>query len=215
VTAWKIPLVVAAITLPIIGGFALGSVFGDIGSGSGLAVGALVVAAIVVIAARQLPRGPIESAAAEDDRRHLLLVPTVAVEEPRAIAQISRAARLVPAAGDVDVLVLAPARIRFLDRWASDVEPAREAAQRNLVATVAALAKAGVKAEARVGDEDVVQAVEDQLQTFPATEVVLVSEAEAVDADSAAGAELERRLEAEFHHVVLDRGGAIVAPKGR
>ena len=43
------------------------------------------------------------------------------------------------------------------------------------MATVAALAKAGVKAEARVGDEDVVQAVEDQLQTFPATEVVLVS----------------------------------------
>ena len=65
------------------------------------------------------------------------------------------------------MLVLAPARIRFLDRWASDVEPAREAAQRNLVATVAALAKAGVEAEARVGDEDVVQAVEDQLQTYP------------------------------------------------
>jgi hypothetical protein len=171
----------------------------------------LVVAAIVVIAARQLPRGPIESAAAEDDRRHLLLVPTFAVEEPSAIAEISRAARLEPAAGDVDVLVLAPARIRFLDRWASDVEPAREAAQRNLVATVAALAKAGVKAEARVGDEDVVQAVEDQLQTFPATEVVLVSEGEAVDADKAAAAELERRLEAEFHHVVLDRAGAILA----
>ena len=45
---------------------------------------------------------------------------------------------------------------------------AREAAQRNLVATVAALAKAGIDAEARVGDEDVVQAVEDQLQTYPA-----------------------------------------------
>ena len=70
--------------------------------------------------------------------------------------------------GDEDeVRVLVPARIGFLDRWASDVEPAREAAQRSLVATVAALAKAGVKAEARVGDEDVVQAVEDQLQTLP------------------------------------------------
>lgn len=207
-TAWKIPLIVAAIVVPIIGGFALGSVFGDVGSGSGLAVGALVVAAIVVIAARQLPRGPIGSASAENDRRHLLLVPTCAVESPGAVAEISRAARLGPVAGDVDVRVLAPARIRFLDRWASDVEPAREAAQKNLVATVAALAKAGVKAEARVGDEDVVQAVEDQLQTFPATEVVLVSAEETADADRAASAELERRLEPEFHHVVLAGEGA-------
>jgi hypothetical protein len=206
-TSWKIPLIVAAITLPIVGAFALGSAFGDAGSGFGLAVGAVVVAAIVVIAARQLPRGPIGSAAAEDDRRHLLLVPTFAVEEPGAVAEISRAARLGPAAGDVDVLVLAPARIRFLDRWASDVEPAREAAQKNLVGTVAALAKAGVKAEARVGDEDVVQAVEDQLQTFPATEVILVSEEGMQDADRSAGGELSRRLEAEFQHVVLSRRG--------
>jgi hypothetical protein len=219
-TPWKIPLIVAAITLPILGAFALGEVFGDVGSGSGLAAGSLVVAVIVVVAARQLPRGPIESAAAEDDGRHLLLVPTFAVEEPSAIAEISRAARLEQAAGDLDVLVLAPARIGFLDRWTSDVEPAREAAQRNLVATIAALAKAGVKAEARVGDEDVVQAVEDLLQTFPATEVVLVSERKTVEADSAASAELGRRLDAEFHHVVLDREGDDVAaskepPAGR
>jgi hypothetical protein len=212
-TSWKIPLVVAALTLPIIGGFALGSAFGDAGSGFGLAVGSLVVAGLVVIAARQLPRGTIESAAAADDGRHLLLVPTFPVEEPSAIAEVSRAARLEPAAGEVDVLVLAPARIRFLDRWASDIEPAREAAQRNLVATVAALAKAGVKAEARVGDEDVVQAVEDQLQTFPATEVVLVSESGTVADDRAASAELGRRLDAEFQHVVLDREGDLAARK--
>ena len=71
--------------------------------------------------------------------------------------------------------VLVPARIGFLDRWASDVESARHQAQERLVATVAALAKAGIAAEARVGDEDIVQAIEDQLQSFPATEVVLVS----------------------------------------
>ncbi len=68
---------------------------------------------------------------------------------------------------DADVLVLAPARIGFLDRWASDVEGARRGAQQTLVATVAALAKAGIAAEARVGDEDVLQAIEDQLQTPP------------------------------------------------
>lgn len=202
-TSWKIPLIVAAIVLPIVGGFALGSSIGVGGSGVGLAVGALVAAAIVVIAARQRPRGPIGSAQAEDTHRHVLLVATFAVEEPGAVAEIARAARLGPGSAGADVLVLCPARIRFLDRWASDVEPARDAAQGNLVATVAALAKAGVEAEARVGDEDVVQAVEDQLQTFPATEVVLISPGDSAAADEEASAELGRRLEAEFRQVVL------------
>jgi hypothetical protein len=201
-TAWKLPLIVAAITVPIVAAFAVGSMINVGGSGFGLAVAALVTATIVVIAARQRPRGPIESAPAEDARRHVLLVSTLAVEDPAAVAEITRAAELGTVPGDVDVLVLAPARIRFLDRWASDVQPAREAAQRNLVATVAALAKAGVEAEARVGDEDVVQAVEDQLQTYPATDVVLVSRGDG-EADEEASAELSERLAAGFHHVVL------------
>lgn len=201
-TSWKLPLIVAAITVPIVSAFALGSAIGVGGSGMGLAAAALVTATIVVIAARQRPRGPIESVRAEDARRHVLLVSTLPVEEPAAVAEITRAAELGATAADADVLVLAPARIRFLDRWASDVEPAREAAQKNLVVTVAALAKAGVEAEARVGDEDVVQAVEDQLQTFPATDVVLVS-AGTGEADEEASAELSERLAADFRHVVL------------
>jgi hypothetical protein len=199
-TSWKLPLIIAALILPIVGGFALGSVFGEAGSGFGLAVGSVVITVIVVIAARQIPRGPIRSLEAEDGRRHLLLVATCAVEEPAAVVEISREAGLGPASGEVDVRVLAPARIGFLDRWASDVEPAREAAQKNLVATVAALAKAGIEAEARVGDEDVVQAVQDQLRTYPATEVVLVS---ADGSDRSAASELDRRLTPLFHHVSL------------
>ncbi len=106
-------------------------------------------------------------------------------------------------AEEAEVRVLVPARIRFLDRWASDVERPGTAPSRDLVATVAALAKAGVAAEARVGDEDIVQAIEDQLQSFPATEVVLVS-GEAEDAGEAA-MELRARLRAEFHQVRLAR----------
>ena len=95
--------------------------------------------------------------------------------------------------------MLAPARIGFLDRWASDLEGARREAQRNLVITVASLAKAGIDAEARVGDEDVVQAVEDQLGSFAATEVLLVSAGPELDPDAAAAAvELERRLAPPF-----------------
>ena len=168
---WKLPLIVAAIAVPIVGGLP-GRRPGSRGRG-GRAGGV----AILVIAARQRPLGPIGALPAAGARRHLLLVVTCPVEEPGAVAAIAREAGLDGAgeAGDADVLVLAPARIGFLDRWASDVEGARRQAQQNLVATVAALAKAGIEAEARVGDEDVVQAVEDQLQSYPADEVVLVS----------------------------------------
>jgi hypothetical protein len=191
---WKLPLIVAAIVVPIVAGFI-------VGGGGGLAVGSLSILIIVLYAIRQRPMGPIPSAATGDGGRHVLIVAADGVEDPDDVARITRAAGIGASAEEHEVRVLVPARIGFLDRWASDVEGAREQAQKKLVATVAALAKAGVAAEARVGDEDVVQAVEDQLQSYPATEVVLVSSEE--DAGEAA-VELRSRLEAEFHHVRLD-----------
>jgi hypothetical protein len=193
---WKLPLVVAGLVVPIVGGFLVA------GPGLGMAVGALAVVALVAIAVRERPRGPIASAPAGDDRRHVLLVAAGAVEDPADVARIAAAAGLAGTNGEAEVLVLVPARIGFLDRWASDVESARHRAQQHLVATVAALAKAGIAAEARVGDEDVVQATEDQLRSYPATEVVLVSGG-AEDAGEAA-AELRARLRADFHHVELN-----------
>jgi hypothetical protein len=194
---WKLPLIAAAIVVPIVAGFAVA------GPGLGVGVAALVAFAIIWVAARQRPLGPLGTPAA-DGRRHVLLVITRAVEDPAGVGRIVSAAALGAGAGDVEVLVLSPARIGFLDRWASDVEGARQLAQENLVATVAALAKAGVAAEARVGDEDVVQAVEDQLQSFPANEVVLISGGE--EREEGAAVELESRLRAAFRHVSLDGG---------
>ena len=55
-----------------------------------------------------------------------------------------------------------------------------------------------------MGDEDLVQAVEDELATFPATEVFLVSGGPRSDANGTAIAQqLQTRLEVEFHHLVL------------
>jgi hypothetical protein len=193
--SWKLPLVVSAIAVPIVAAFLV------VGPALGMAAGALAAFAILAIAAGQKPHGPIGSPAREGPRR-VLLVATCAAEDPATVQRIATAAGLEGADDDAEVLVLSPARIGFLDRWASDVEAARRSAQENLVATVAALAKAGIAAEARVGDEDVVQAVEDQLQSFPASEVVLVSDGEGEDG-AAAAAELEPRLRAGFHHVVL------------
>jgi hypothetical protein len=194
---WKLPLIVAGIAVPIIAGFFVG------GGGVGLGLGAVAVLALIVIAVRQKPRGPISSAPANDGGRHVLIVAATVVEDPAEVARVAEAAELGGSRGEPDVLVLVPARIGFLDRWASDVESARHTAQERLVATVAALAKAGVAAEARVGDEDIVQATEDQLQSFPATEVVLVGTG-AEDGLEAAAGELRSRLEAGFREVRLD-----------
>jgi hypothetical protein len=195
---WKLPLVVAVISVPIVAAFALG------GPGIGVAVGAIAAVALVVIAVRQRPRRQIVAAEPAGPGRHVLIVVTCAVEDPDAVAEIVASAGLGDGEDDAEVLVLAPARIGFLDRWASDVEGARRLAQQNLVATVAALAKAGVAAEARVGDEDVVQAVEDQLQSYPASEVVLVGNDSAdCEPTDAAAEELTTRLQPEFRRVEL------------
>lgn len=195
---WKLPAIVIAIVIPTALAFAVG------GPGVGVAIGALAGVGIVVVAVSQRPRESIASAPRQDARPHLLVVVSGPVEEPSAVQAIAREAR-----GDgteAEVLVLAPARIGFLDRWASDLEAARRRAQQNLVITVASLAKAGVAAEARVGDEDLVQAVEDQLQSFPATAVMLATgSAEDDPAAGEAAEELESRLEAEFRHLVLER----------
>jgi hypothetical protein len=192
---WKLPLIVAAIAVPIVAGFLTA------GPALGVAVGAMAVLALLVVAARQKPRGPIGSVPVDKGARRVLIVAAAAVEDPDDIARVVRELDLEGSDGDDEVRVLVPARIGFLDRWASDVEPARQSAQRQLVGTVAALAKAGVAAEARVGDEDVVQAVEDQLQSYPATDVLLVDEGE--DGGEDAAGELRARLAADFHHLRL------------
>lgn len=193
---WKLPLVVLAIAVPIAVAFFAG------GPGVGVAMGALVAVAIVVFAVRQRPRGALGHASAGAVARRLLVVVCCPVEAPAAIAEIAAAAAPRGGRTAAEVMVLAPLRIGFLDRWASDLEGARREAQRGLVITVAALAKAGVAAEARVGDEDVVQAVEDQLGSFDATEVILVSTCEDVGA-AAAATELEERLRTGFRRLAV------------
>jgi hypothetical protein len=200
--AWKLPPIVAALAVAIVGGFYLG------GPGLGLAVGALAAASIVVMAVRHPPLHPIVPAPLTDFRRHVLVVVSAPLEDSEAIERIAQAARVGDAdQAEAEVLVLTPARGGFLDRWASDFGPARHRAQRRLVVSVASLAKADVAATARVGDEDLVQAVDDTLRSFPATEVILVTgDPERDPAGNAAVPELESRLRADFQHLVLRPG---------
>ncbi len=200
--AWKLPLIVAALAVTIVGGFYLG------GPGLGLAVGALAAATIVVMAVRHPPLHPIVPAPLTDLRRHVLVVVSTPLEDSTAIDRIAQAARTGDGEqAEAEVLVLSPARLGFLDRWSSDFRRASQSAQRRLVVSLASLAKAEVAATARVGDENLVQAVDDTLRSFPATEVILVTGSQESDpAGNAAVPELRSRLRADFHHLVLDPG---------
>lgn len=209
--AWTLPLIVAAIALAIVGGFYVG------GPGLGLAVGALAASAVVVAAVRAAPRGPIVPAPLHDLRRHVLLVSRAPLEDPRAVEEIvDLCAGTDPWAADCEVRLLVPKSASLLARWSGERRPTLEAAQRRCVLSLAALAKAGLTAQADVGDEDVVQAVEDRLRTFPATDVILVTqEGERTEAAEVA-AELRARLQADFLHLEpAGRGIAAAPPRER
>jgi hypothetical protein len=194
VSPWKLPLIVAAIAVPIAFAFYLG------GPGIGVAVGALVAVGIVYAAVKQKPEGGIGPSPASADQHRVLVVLADRLEEPRAVEQVSSLIRRSGSAPKV--MLLAPAHIGFLDRWASDVEAARRDAQQRLVVSVAALAAARIEAEARVGDEDIVQAVEDQLGSFPAAEVILVSAGDGDAVAARAAHDLRARLRTTFHQVL-------------
>jgi hypothetical protein len=198
VAPWKLPLLVIAIAVPIVVGTLLG------GPGVGVALAGLAGVGLVYWAVQLRPRGGIGEAPDAQVRRRLLVVVGLPVEDEATTAAIAAEAGIDGGRDLAEVMVLAPLRIGFLERWASDLEPAREEAQKTLVISVASLARVGVVAEARVGDEDIVQAVEDQVGSYAATEVILVTAADQEDPDAArAAAELARRLRTGFRRLVV------------
>jgi hypothetical protein len=205
VAPWKLPLLVFAIAVPIVVGTLLG------GPGVGVALAGLAGVALVYWAVQMRPRGGIGVVPDTTVRRRLLVVVSRPVEDEVTTAAIAAEAGIDGSRDLADVMILAPLRIGFLDRWASDLEPAREEAQKMLVISVASLARVGVVAEARVGDEDIVQAVEDQVGSFVASEVVLVTAPDREDPDAArAAAELAGRLRTGFRRLVVE-----APPQGR
>jgi hypothetical protein len=187
---WMLPLIVAALAIPIIAGFATA------GPPLGLALGAIAVAVLLVIAAAARYDEPIETVPAPDLRYRLLVVADEPVDDPGVVEQIAAIAAAGRAVLDREqapqVLVVAPARTSLLDRWASDLGEAREAAARVLAISLASLAAAGLDASGRVGDPDPVQAISDELLSFPAREVVLVA---APGLGNAEAEEVRRRLD--------------------
>lgn len=189
-----------ALLVPAAIGFALG------GPGIGLSIAGLSFVALVVLVLRTRAFNPIGKPVHPELDRRLLVVTTFAIEDASTIQRVSDEIELGGIRPESEIRILTPATNTFLNRWATDLKAARERAQRNLVISVASLTLAGVDAQARVGDEDIVQAVEDELVTFDATEVILVTRT--TEDNPAAAEHLKERLRPVFRHVTLDEHGA-------
>jgi hypothetical protein len=164
---WMLPLIVVALVVPPFLGFALG------GAALGTALGAATVAALIVIAARTRNRGPIELAAKA--QAPLLAVALAPIDDGNVANRIATLAAAEGERAGHAVLVLAPAQPTRAQRWASDDEPGRIAAQERLAVSIATLAASGCHAEGRVVDESPVQAVEDVAAQHGASRVVFVT----------------------------------------
>jgi hypothetical protein len=170
--AWMLPLIVAAVAVPIVAAFMFG------GPGAGLAAGALAAGVILVVAAAATFEEPIEVASSPAGRYLLLVVLTVTLDDPGqvgALAEIAAAGASAARVEAADILLLAPAINKPVAHWLSDLGAARFDAQRRLAISLGSLAAAHLDGRGEVGDSDLVQAVEDTLRTVPAQEVVFVA----------------------------------------
>ena len=73
------------------------------------------------------------------------------------------------------VQVGCPALSSPVRRWASDLDGARAGAQRRLDEILRLLRAAGIEAHGEIGDEDSLHAIEDNLRTFGADEIIITT----------------------------------------
>ncbi len=163
---YAIPLIIAAICVPIVAAMATA---GTLGAGLGMAVGAVAVTALLVFAARARPDKRLEVAPSRDAGHRVLVV---AIAE----ATAESAQRIADLAGSAeDVRLVVPVPSHRLDRWLSAEDGARREAEARLARSAGALVAAGLPVSGSVGDSNPAQALEDELHDFAADEVILLT----------------------------------------
>jgi GABA permease len=155
-----------------IGAFALIVVASWISAFLGFIVFLGLSAAAVAVYLRQ--RGPAperEPVAQLGDagQRRVLVVANETVGGQELLSAISTLAL----SEQTEFLVVCPALNSRLKTFTSDEDPAREAAQERLDATLARLASVGIEARGQVGDGDPLVAVDDAVRTFGPNEIVI------------------------------------------
>lgn len=167
--AFRFVLIVAALLAPI----AIVAVI--FGTGAGLAVaGGLVVGLVVglFVFKREEPQEKMllgRRQEREDGRYRILVVANETLS--------GRALRDKVAArgqhGEALVRVVCPALNSKIKHWTNEEDAAREAAGRRLQELLADLRAEGFAADGDIGEDDPVQAMEDEMRCFPADEVII------------------------------------------
>jgi hypothetical protein len=138
----------------------------------------------------------------DPDQRRILVVAneTVGGEALREQIQQRREGRRA------EVLVVSPALNSPIRHWASDEDPAREAARQRLETSLQRLRESGIEAHGEVGDADPLQAIEDAVRTFGPDEIIISTHPEGrshwLERGVVTGA--RERFAVPITHVVVD-----------
>ncbi len=149
----------------------LASAFGGLWAGLSVFVVLTLAGIVWLLRHGRVDRGALQPpprTSAPDEYRVLVIA-----NETVAGRSLHEAIRRATAGRRAEVLVVCPALNSPLRHWASDEDGARAAAQERLDASLAELARAGIRARGQVGDADPLQAIEDALRTFGADEIVI------------------------------------------
>ena len=155
-----------------IGAFALIVVAASISTTLGIVVWILLSAAAVWLYLRQRGPDPVREHVehvGDPDERRVLVVANETVGADELMGAISTLALVQT----TRFLVVCPALNTRLKTYTSDEDPARDAAQKRLDATLARLESVGINAQGEIGDGDPLVAVEDAVHTFHPDEIVI------------------------------------------
>jgi hypothetical protein len=141
------------------------------------------------------PEGP-------PDEQRVLVVANETVGGEELMAELGEMAL----EGPTRLYVVAPALNSRLKTWTSDEDPAREAAQGRLAATLRRLRDVGIEADGAIGDVDPLVAVDDAVRTFRPTEIVVSTHPEGRSnwLERGVVSALRDRYDVEVKHVVVD-----------
>jgi hypothetical protein len=139
---------------------------------SGLLIIAVLWFAMTRLGARRDRRQPIAVAENDDRVRRILVLSHEGLGGDELTRHVEGRSN---EHGSVHVLVLVPALASTLDQLAGDIDDQVGDAESGGDRIVATLRESGVEAEARTGDSDSDQALEDALSTYPADEIVVVN----------------------------------------
>lgn len=193
------------LVLLTIGYFALIVVAAAINTWLGVAVFLLLtlLAVAAVLRARREPPRPTSGVrpSAPGERRILVIANETVGGEPLRDLIHARSEGV-----EEVVRVVCPALMSPMRYFASDEDGPRAAAQKRLERSIARLRELGVTAEGEVGDADPLQAIEDQLRTFGADEVIISThpEGRSVWLEKGVVRAARERFDVPITHVVVD-----------